>query len=170
MQYLSTVLLILLVPCVTQAQGMGMGMGSAFYVSNEGVDSVACGTKNDKCRSISQAIRNAADGNTILVEPGIYGDLNRNGIIGEPGEESGGVGCDCLIHVDKRVAIFSEAGARATVVDAAGANLNGIRISVSDVVVGLRETWADGDRIKPYSNLDSPYGVRENHGQPSNWE
>ena len=52
---------------------------AALYVTNNGVDNQACGTKAAPCRSISQAIAYAKDGDKILVGPGRYGDLNGNG-------------------------------------------------------------------------------------------
>ena len=39
------------------------------------------------CRSISRGIANAADGDTIVVGPGRYGDLDRDGTLSEPNEE-----------------------------------------------------------------------------------
>jgi hypothetical protein len=95
-----------------------LGQTQVFLVGNEGVDAPECGWTGHKCRSISQAIRNARDGDTVFVEVGIYGDLNKNGVIGEPGEESGGASCSCVIHVNKSVAVLSERGAAMTIIDA----------------------------------------------------
>ena len=66
-----------------------------LYVANNGVDNLVCELGNP-CRFISRAISRAVPRDTIIVGPGIYGDLNRNGILGEAGEETGGFpGCDC---------------------------------------------------------------------------
>jgi hypothetical protein len=88
-----------------------------LHAANEGTDTPVCGEPNAKCRSISQAIKNARDGDTVMVEVGVYGDLNGNGVIGEPGEESGGP-CHCLVNIDKEITVLSERGAAATIIDA----------------------------------------------------
>src|SRR5262245_45022775 len=90
---------------------------SAGTVSVEsfGVDTVNCGAKKTPCRSISRAIENAHPGDAIVVGRGVYGDLNSNGVLGEPGEEVA-PGCDCMIHVDKNVEIRSTDGAAVTLI------------------------------------------------------
>jgi hypothetical protein len=110
-------------------------------VSNHGADSAACGTKEAPCRSISQAILNANPGDAILVGPGYYGDLDRDGSLGEPGEEpfEGNFGgCQCMIHVDRRVAIRSRDGAASTVIDGGGIALAAVRIDAAGVELGRR--------------------------------
>jgi hypothetical protein len=91
--------------------------GSTLYVANNGLDGSSCGAKKSPCRSISQAVNtNAADGDTIIVGPGGYGDLNRNGTLGDsPGEEAGGF--DCVLVVARAVTITSSGGAAATTID-----------------------------------------------------
>jgi len=87
------------------------------YVANNGADSLSCGTKALPCRSITQAITNAAVGDSINVGPGFYGDIDDNGSLGGPGEESAtACGGACTIDVNKTVKIFSSDGAGATVV------------------------------------------------------
>lgn len=44
-----------------------------LWVTNDGADSATCGSRPRPCRSISQAIENAADGDTIWVGAGHYG-------------------------------------------------------------------------------------------------
>ena len=84
-------------------------------VSPNGEDSQTCGDSlSQACRSISQAVANALDGDRILVAPGRYGDLNRNGLLGEEGEEFGLDACRCMIYVDKRIQLVSERGADGT--------------------------------------------------------
>ena len=87
------------------------------YVANNGVDNAVCGFANP-CRSISRAISNAVPRDTIIVGPGVYGDLNWNGILGEAGEETGYPGCNCMIGIDRMVTLISSAGAAATIIDA----------------------------------------------------
>ena len=98
---------------------------ATLYVGNNGSDAFVptCGAKATPCRSISKAIFLAASGDTIIVGPGVYGDLNQNGTF-EPaaGEEAAeiGSGCDCMIKVTKPLTIQSRDGARVTVLDARG--------------------------------------------------
>jgi hypothetical protein len=56
-----------------------------LHVANNRVDGPSCRPKASPCRSISQAITNAAAGSKIIVGPGRYGDLNLNGTLGETG-------------------------------------------------------------------------------------
>lgn len=105
-----------------------------LHVTNIGRDSSACGSNVNPCRSLSQAIVNANIGDTIEVGPGRYGDLNSNGIFGEPGEEfAKGFG---IINVDKPVTLISSDGALMTVLDAGNARLSAVSITVNDVVFG----------------------------------
>src|SRR5258706_5326104 len=91
------------------------------FVANNGIDSSVCGTTAaTACRSISQAIANAADGDVIVVGPGRYGDLNDDGVFGDPGEEFFPGPCGCMIQVNKSVTIISRDGAASTILDAAG--------------------------------------------------
>jgi parallel beta-helix repeat protein len=93
--------------------------GATRYVADNGADGPFCGhTAAAACRSISQAMALAAVGDTILVGPGRYGDLNRNGVLGETGEETGAPGCGCVLAINKNVIIVSSVGAAVTVIDA----------------------------------------------------
>ena len=95
--------------------------GTTLYVANNGVDGPSCGTKTSPCRSIGQTIANAVAGDAIVVGPGRYGDLNGNGVLGEPGEENPDVfspGCGCVLGVNKTLTLTSSNGAAATVIDA----------------------------------------------------
>ena len=89
------------------------------YVKDNGADSANCGIDlASACRSISQAIALAADGDTVLVAPGRYGDLNRNGVLGDtPGEEVSQQLCLCVLAVTKNVIVISSGGAAVTVID-----------------------------------------------------
>src|SRR5215510_8207708 len=80
----------------------GVAEAKTRYVANNGVDSPDCGTVAGPCRSINQAISNAASGDTIIVGPGRY-------------DASSG------IMVSNRVKILSSHGAAATLLDANGA-------------------------------------------------
>jgi hypothetical protein len=92
--------------------------GATRYVTQTGSDSATCGIdQTTACRSISQAIANAAPGDIVSVGPGMYGDLYRNGIIGEPGEETGSPGCGCVLSLNKNVIVISTHGAAVTMID-----------------------------------------------------
>jgi hypothetical protein len=84
--------------------------GATFSVANNGIDGPTCGPKASPCRSISQAIVNAAAGDKIVVGPGRYGVL-----IDTPAP-----GCDCVLAIDKAVTVLSTNGAAATVIDGRG--------------------------------------------------
>src|SRR5262245_14686348 len=75
---------------------------ATLRVANNGVDGAGCGTTTSPCRSLSRAIANAVAGDRIIVGPGRYGDLDRDGTFGESGEETG-AGCSgngCMILVN----------------------------------------------------------------------
>jgi hypothetical protein len=108
---LATTLLIVTFPLLAH--------GATHYVASTGTDGPGCGVDaTTACQSISQAIALAAPGDTILVGPGRYGDLNRNGVSGDvPGEETGSPGCGCVLSINKYVIVLSSAGAAVTMID-----------------------------------------------------
>ena len=91
---------------------------ATWFVADRGTDGAGCGVvSTTPCRSITQAIAHAIDGDTISVAPGRYGDRNRNGILGEVGEENGPPACSCVLLVDKAVILISSVGAAVTLID-----------------------------------------------------
>ena len=111
-------------------------LAGTLHVANNGVDGPACGRPDTPCRSIGQAIANAGWGDTLVVGPGRYGDLNGNGILGEPGEEGRDEACGCMIAVGKSLKLLSRDGSVTTVLDADGANTTVVRILTDDVAFG----------------------------------
>ena len=122
---------------------------AAVHVANNGLDSPTCGAPSDPCRTISQALVNIPVTPPrlakILVHPGRYGDLDHDGVLNGPGEETSGVGtdCDCLIRVSKPgITIESTDGAAVTVLDASGGaeiqdgKLTVVHVAASGVVFG----------------------------------
>jgi hypothetical protein len=107
---------------------------ATLQVANNGLDAPGCGTKAAPCRSITRALAAAANGDTIVVGPGRYGDLDRDGTLGEAGEEGTAVGA--LIVVDKAVSILSSTGAVWTIIDVAGFNRDAVRITASGARFG----------------------------------
>ena len=114
-------------------------------VSNMGVDAADCGSQPAPCRTISRAITNATDGDTIVVGPGTYGDLDEDEVLGGYNEESGSVTsqCNCLVLVDKRIKVISEYGAAVTLLDGLGGGENklytGVMVTASDAIFGEPE-------------------------------
>ena len=88
------------------------------YVANDGVDTAGCGAKDSPCRSITRAIDNASDGDTVIVGPGRYGDLNGDGQLDDPGDETGAPFLPCLVAVRKAITVTSSDGAAPTIIDA----------------------------------------------------
>lgn len=115
------------------AIGAGTAGAVTLHVQNNGVDSATCGTVAAPCRSITRAIANSVPKDRILVGPGRYGDLNGNGVLGEPGEEPGSV------FVSKPLTLESEEGAGATLIDMSGLHIDVIRVTVGapGSVIGL---------------------------------
>jgi hypothetical protein len=95
---------------------------ASLVVANNGTDSSSCGSTASPCRSISQAIENAASGDSIWVGPGLYGDLNGDGNFDAPGSEHATVlpgAFDyraCVVCIQKTVQIYSYMGAVATTI------------------------------------------------------
>jgi hypothetical protein len=113
---------------------------TTLTVASNGADGGTCGAAATPCRSISQAIANAAPGDTISVLPGRYGDLDADGVAGEPGEEGAQFAtCDCFVLVDKTLTILSRDGAAVTELDGGGSTtLDLVRIAASGVAFGKK--------------------------------
>jgi hypothetical protein len=91
------------------------------WVQNNGVDGAVCGTQARPCRSISRALAAAQPGATILVGPGRYGDINRNGLFdqGDEGPTAQPVGDVrwSVLRLTKSVRLSSTHGAEVTTID-----------------------------------------------------
>src|ERR1700689_1292728 len=97
--------------------------GARLAVTNYGTDSSSCGSTTSPCRSISQAIENAAAGDTIWVGAGHYGDLNGDGNFDAPGSEHATTFQSnyypysaCAVCIMKAVKIYSYNGAAVTTI------------------------------------------------------
>ncbi|MGP0020922.1 MAG: nitrous oxide reductase family maturation protein NosD [Candidatus Sulfotelmatobacter sp.] len=115
-------------------------MATTLYVANNGVDTGVCGAKLSPCRSITVALARAAYGATIVVGPGVYGDLNQDGVLGDsPGEEIQAEDCICMIRINKPVKLVSSAGAEATIIDAKALkhDMYTVQIEANNVTFGL---------------------------------
>jgi len=67
--------------CTFMLSNIASAAGRTIYVTNDGTDSAGCGAQANACRSISQGLENAVDGDTILVGAGRYG--NKLDLIGK---------------------------------------------------------------------------------------
>lgn len=105
------------------------------HVANNGVDTSTCGSFAAPCRSIGNGINHALAGDTVLVQPGRYGDLNRDGALNERGEERSARVTSAL-RIAKPVKVLSTHGAVATVIDAGGAAWAAVEIASSNVTFG----------------------------------
>jgi len=99
--------------------------GRSIYVTADGTDSASCGAQASACRSISQGLENATDGDTILVGAGRYGNISGSASYTGPGDEhpqslsrylfvKG-----CIICIDKAVSIYSLHGPSVTIIEGA---------------------------------------------------
>jgi hypothetical protein len=96
--------------------------GVTWRVQNFGVDMANCGTATQPCRSITQAINKAEAGDTVLVGPGRYGDINGDGDFSDSGDEQGDSSVITLARSGIR--IISQEGAAVTLIDATGSSFN----------------------------------------------
>lgn len=119
----------------------GSAGAATQYVSNTGIDGPGCGPEGAPCRTISQAIDVASEGDRILVLPGVYGDVDGDGAFVTPGDEPAEPepGCRCMVHVDKSVAILSRDGAAATIVRGALDGLVSFYVAADRVTIGARK-------------------------------
>jgi hypothetical protein len=96
---------------------------ASLNVTNDGADSVTCGSQATPCRSISQAIENASDGDTIAVGAGHYGNVSGDPNFAGPGDEHPqqtgtlDVYSGCIVCITKAVRIFSLHGAAVTIIE-----------------------------------------------------
>jgi hypothetical protein len=102
-------------------------VGKTLWVTNDGADDATCGSRAKPCRSISQAIENASDGDNIWVGAGHYGSVSGNPNFGGPGDEHPGFpdigyhpqldGAGCIVCITKALRIYSIHGAAVTVIE-----------------------------------------------------
>ncbi len=112
-----------LIVCAVLCLTFASSASAAIFVANDGVDGSICGQKKTPCRSIGRAIANAGVGDTIVVGPGHYGDLDGDGTLGEAGEEKLGSSCGAamvvnVVCIDKPLTLVSRDGAASTVIEA----------------------------------------------------
>jgi hypothetical protein len=126
--------------CAYMAAAGTTASAATWWTSNLGSDSGSCGTSAAPCRSISQAIANATDGDTIWVGPGHYGDVNGDGTFTGPGDEQADPNAGepnlfnapygCIVCVTKALHIYSTAGAALTVIEASASTGSGSTVMI----------------------------------------
>jgi hypothetical protein len=118
--------------------------GRSIYVTVDGTDSGSCGSQQSPCRSISQGIENAVDGDSILVGAGRYGNISGNPTFGGTGDEhpqvsvagQGGQPDGCIICINKAISLYSLHGASVTIIEGLPGTPYGANVQIlSDGVV-----------------------------------
>lgn len=135
----------------SDSQDAAANAGRPLHVANNGVDKANCGERRSPCRSIFQAISNAQTGDTILIGPGRYGDLNGDSDFDDPGEEHPGHQ-GCLVCVTKRLRVQSLNGAPSTVIDAFAPQVVGL----VNVVLITEDGTTFGGPSKGFTIANSP--------------
>ena len=88
----------------------GQANSAVLHVAtNANLAGPGCGSVDRPCRSISAAARNAVNGDSIEVGPGVYGDIDGDGDATASGEES-------TVVIDKAVNVYSLEGAARTII------------------------------------------------------
>ena len=120
------------------------GLAKTLTVANNGTDSPSCGGSGVPCRSISQAILNASNGDNVVVGPGEYG--NR--------EFGPATGC-CAIVIDKEVSITARDGATATVINVRDTGRWPVIITASNALFGGKNKgfMVVADTNPPFSGI-----------------
>lgn len=116
----SAPLVLILIPFFASA--------AEIRVANYGVDAEACGSAARPCRSITQGINIAQAGDTVLVGPGRYGDINGDGDFTDAGDEHGDSAAITLARSGLR--IISERGASVTLIDATGSPFTQVAVLI----------------------------------------
>jgi len=143
------------------------------YVANNGLDTSPC-TKSMPCRSITRALGMAAPGDTVEVGPGIYGDIDGSGTVGDFAGEEIPAPSYCMIDITFPVTLVSKDGAGSTVLDAGGSGLTKVCIrtaGASGAVFGklnkgftVRNGWGGGVDLSDAAGVKVQGNVVEGGG------
>ncbi len=107
-----------------------------IHVANNGTDTSTCGSFAAPCRSIGRGVNHALAGDTVLVQPGRYGDLNRDGLLGGHGEELSFPFNTAALRISRPVKILSTHGAVVTVIEGSRALQSVVEIASSNATFG----------------------------------
>jgi hypothetical protein len=89
---------------------------TTIHVANNGLDQVKCGSETAPCRTIGRGIAAAPPGAVVAVQPGIYGDVDEDGVVAGTGEDEAAASATEMLLLDKPVTVKSTAGPAATVI------------------------------------------------------
>jgi nitrous oxidase accessory protein NosD len=118
----------------------GTASAATWHVANDGLDTNDCAQAISACRTITRAMELASPGDTVLVGPGRYGDLDQSGSYDGINEEAGmlvpngGAG----VIVNKPLTLLSTRGAGATFIDMGKTTESAVLISADGVRFGDR--------------------------------
>ena len=150
--------------------GAAAASSATLRVTNDGADSASCGSATKPCRTISQAIENAADGDSIEVGAGIYGNVSGDPNFAGTGDEHAQADSACIVCITKALSIFSLHGAAVTLIQSfpSPAFISTVRIQHDDVKFGQAGggfTVTGGNIQGIVLDLNSPvgYGILLQH-------
>ncbi len=119
--------------------GVATATSATLNVTNDGADSASCGAQTKPCRTISQAIENAADGDSIEVGAGLYGNVSGDPNFAGPADEHAQTGYipqyGCIICINKGVHIYSLHGAAVTIIQSIPSAFPSTVMILSDGVI-----------------------------------
>jgi len=135
--------------------GAERSAAATLWVGNNGTDGLACGAQNKPCRSISQAIENATDGDTIEVGEGRYGDITGAGTYRGGGDEHGQQAeiTGCMLCITKAVHVLSLHGAAVTFIQETTGGPFGAAVEI------LHDGVTFGTKGNGFTIAGSSYGV-----------
>jgi hypothetical protein len=143
------------------------GADATLWVANDGADTGTCGMRSAPCRSISQAIENASDGDTIEVGEGRYGDITGTGTFASGGDEHGQLlpsRIGCIVCITKAVHIFSVHGAAITLIQGVAGTRFGstVLIGHDGVTFGAKDhgftlTGGNSSGVSVVLNIESDF-------------
>ena len=123
------------------AVSVSTATAATLKVAGNGNDGDACGSNTEPCRTISKAISRASAGDMILVGPGVYGDVNGDGVFDAgAGDEVSGDPTRVIV-VDRSVTIRSTGGASVTMLSGPNCLLSTVTlvaIEASGVELGAK--------------------------------
>jgi len=141
--------------------------GVTLWVGNDGADAGNCGARTSPCRSISQAIENASNGDTIEVGEGRYGDITGTGTFSGGGDEHGQLfprDVGCIVCVTKALRILSLHGAAVTLIQGvANSQFNSTVVIAHDGVTfggqgqGFTLTGSNQAGLTVITNVDNDF-------------
>jgi parallel beta-helix repeat protein len=117
-----------------------------IHVANNGVDGPACGTETAPCRTINEGLDRLPRGGNLLVHPGIYGDVDDDGVASGSGEDEAAPTVQDMFVINRKIKVKSTAGPASTVIRCPEAGPYRVRIQ--------NATAQFGDKVSGFTLLD----------------